>query len=117
MRPVISFCRAELIDAETDRHLWVERFDHDIGNLLALHSWLICLRARTANNSGGTARILAVPQSPEAARTENFYRNWDALADNAPPITAKKTSRGMSSFPQSRRAVQRNESGCEAAIL
>jgi adenylate cyclase len=27
---------AQLIDAETDAHLWAERFDHDMGDLLAL---------------------------------------------------------------------------------
>jgi TolB-like protein/DNA-binding winged helix-turn-helix (wHTH) protein len=27
---------AQLIDAETDAHVWAERFDHDIGDLLAL---------------------------------------------------------------------------------
>jgi TolB-like protein/class 3 adenylate cyclase/Flp pilus assembly protein TadD len=29
---------AQLIDAETDAHLWAERFDHDIGDLFALQN-------------------------------------------------------------------------------
>jgi len=29
---------AQLVDAETDAHLWSERFDHDIGDLLALQN-------------------------------------------------------------------------------
>jgi TolB-like protein len=54
---------AQLIDAETDAHLWAERFDRDAGDLLALQ---IEITSRLANALG--AELIAV----EAARpTDN----------------------------------------------
>jgi len=54
---------AQLIDAETDAHLWAERFDRDIGDLFALQNEIT---SRLANALG--VELIAV----EAARpTEN----------------------------------------------
>lgn len=50
---------AQLIDAETDTHLWAERFDHDMGDLFALQN---DITARIANSLD--AELVAV----EAAR-------------------------------------------------
>jgi adenylate cyclase len=40
---------AQLIDAGTDTHLWAERFDHDLGDLLALQSEITGRIANTLN--------------------------------------------------------------------
>jgi adenylate cyclase len=40
---------AQLIDAVTDRHLWAERFDHDIGDLFAIQNEIT---GRIANTLG-----------------------------------------------------------------
>ena len=40
---------AQLIDAETDAHLWAERFDRDIGDLFALQNDITNLIASTLN--------------------------------------------------------------------
>ncbi len=40
---------AQLIDAETDTHLWAERFDHDLGDLLALQNEITGRIANTLN--------------------------------------------------------------------
>ena len=37
---------AQLVDAETDAHLWAERFDRDIGDLFALQSEITARIAR-----------------------------------------------------------------------
>ena len=57
---------AQLIDAETDAHLWAERFEHDIGDLFALQTEIA---ARTANAlsvelvTAATARPTANPDA------------------------------------------------------
>jgi adenylate cyclase len=58
---------AQLIDAETDAHLWAERFDHDTGDLLSLQ---IEITGRIANALG--IELVAA----EATRTSD---NPDAL--------------------------------------
>ena len=60
---------AQLIDAETDAHLWADRFDHDTGDLFALQNEITSRIAVALN-----AEVLAA----EVARATE--RNPDALA-------------------------------------
>jgi TolB-like protein/class 3 adenylate cyclase/Tfp pilus assembly protein PilF len=53
---------AQLIDAETDAHLWAERFDSDIGDLLALQNEITA----RIGNSLGVALINAEAARPTA---------------------------------------------------
>lgn len=59
---------AQLIDAATDKHLWADRFDHDIGDLFALQNEIT---SRIANTLGWqllgaeTARKTDRPDAPE----------------------------------------------------
>jgi adenylate cyclase len=58
---------AQLIDAETDAHLWAERFDRDIGDLLALQSEITGQIAVALNVQVLTAEVArATENNPDA---------------------------------------------------
>ena len=57
---------AQLIDAETDAHLWAERFDHDIGDLLALQDEITSRIANALNIELIAAEAARPTEHPDA---------------------------------------------------
>jgi adenylate cyclase len=57
---------AQLIDAETDAHLWAERFDRDIGDLFALQKEITGRIANTLNLELVTAEAARPTDNPDA---------------------------------------------------
>jgi TolB-like protein len=67
---------AQLIDAETDVHLWAERFDGDAGDLL-LASLVVTRRTRCVRHSSR--------QRSKMARSSRMCRRRPGIATRAPP--------------------------------
>jgi adenylate cyclase len=57
---------AQLIDAETDAHLWAERFDRDIGDLFALQNEITGRIANTLNAELISAEAARPTENPDA---------------------------------------------------
>jgi adenylate cyclase len=57
---------AQLIDAETDAHLWAERFDHDAGNLFALQNEITSRIANALNVELVTVEAARPTEHPDA---------------------------------------------------
>jgi tetratricopeptide (TPR) repeat protein len=57
---------AQLIDAETDAHLWAERFDHDTGDLFALQDEITSRIAGTLNLELVKAEAARPTEHPDA---------------------------------------------------
>jgi TolB-like protein len=57
---------AQLIDAETDRHLWAERFDRDAGDLFALQDEVTSRIAVALNLELVTAEAGRITEHPDA---------------------------------------------------
>ena len=74
---------AQLIDAETDAHLWAERFDRDIGDLFALQNEItsrIASRAQPrADRGGGRPTDRAIPT------------RWTTFFGDAPHCRSRRT--------------------------
>jgi adenylate cyclase len=86
---------AQLIDAETDTHLWAERFDHDMGDLFALQNEITSRIAVALN-----AEVLAA----EVARaTED---NPDALDYVLQGRAALAQSPGLDSYGEAINAFE-----------
>jgi len=72
---------AQLIDAETDAHLWAERFDRDIGNLFALQDEITSRIAVALNLELVGAEAARPTEHPDAM--DYIFRGRAAL--NEPP--------------------------------
>jgi TolB-like protein/class 3 adenylate cyclase/Flp pilus assembly protein TadD len=57
---------AQLINAETDAHLWAERFDYDIGNLFALQNEITSRLAHALGVELITAEVARHTERPDA---------------------------------------------------
>jgi adenylate cyclase len=57
---------AQLIDAETDAHLWAERFEHDIGDLFALQNEITSRIAIALNRALISAEAVRPTVNPDA---------------------------------------------------
>jgi adenylate cyclase len=70
---------AQLIDAETDAHLWAERFDRDMGDMFALQNEITSLIAGTLNLELIRAEETRPSEHPDALdyilRGRAFYLN------------------------------------------
>ena len=74
---------AQLIDAETDAHLWAERFDREIGDLFALEDEVTRRIAITLNLEVVTAEAARPTQNPDAL--DYVFRGRAALSKPASP--------------------------------
>jgi TolB-like protein/Flp pilus assembly protein TadD len=72
---------AQLIDAETEAHLWTERFDHDIGDLFALQNEITSRIAVALNLELCGAEAARPTQRPDAL--ECMIRGCVALVKEA----------------------------------
>ena len=57
---------AQLIDAETDAHVWAERFDRDTSNLFALQDEITSRIAIALNSMMVTAEAARPTENPDA---------------------------------------------------
>jgi adenylate cyclase len=81
---------AQLIDAETDAHLWADQFDDDITDLFALQNE-ITSRIAIALNVELSRREAA---SPTDNRGPRHHLNVSAVASSSRPATASSSSAG-----------------------
>ena len=69
---------AQLIDAETDTHLWADRLDRDAGDLFALQNEITSLRGRRTGLRSRPphppAATRRAPPSPPGGRRGAFIR-------------------------------------------
>jgi TolB-like protein len=73
---------AQLIDAETDTHLWAERFDHDIADLFVLQDEITSRIAVALNLELSRAEAARPTQHPDAV--DYIFRGW-AVYLRGPP--------------------------------
>ena len=69
---------AQLIDAETDAHLWAERFDHEVSDLFALQNEITSRIANTLSIELIAAEVGRPTDNPDAV--DYILRGRDALA-------------------------------------
>jgi hypothetical protein len=71
---------AQLIDAETDAHLWAERFDGDAGDLFAMQNTITGRIARAVDAEVITAEARRPAEHPDALdyilRGRSAYNHW-----------------------------------------
>jgi uncharacterized protein YjiK len=86
---------AQLIDAETDAHLWAERFDHDASDLFALQDEITNRIAITLNLELIGAEAARSTEHPEAfdyilrGRATGFRPNSRELYTEAMSVNAR----------------------------
>jgi TolB-like protein/Flp pilus assembly protein TadD len=82
---------AQLIDAETDAHLWVERFDRDMGDLLALQNEITASLANALNLELILAEAARPTEHPDAL--DYILRGRATrLRPNSRDVSAKRIS-------------------------
>ena len=72
---------AQLIDAETDAHLWAERVDHEISDLFALQNVITTRIANTLSSELVAAEVGRPTDNPDAV--DYILRGRDAQAQGA----------------------------------
>jgi TolB-like protein/DNA-binding winged helix-turn-helix (wHTH) protein len=87
---------AQLINASTDKHLWAETYDRDLGDALALQSdvaWAIAKQVQTQLTSGQQEKLRSTrsvdPQAYDAYLKGSFYLYNNSLSDPATLNQAK----------------------------
>ena len=92
---------AQLIDAETDAHLWAERFDRDMGDLFALQNEItsrIAIRLRLELVGAEAARPTEHPDAldyilPGARRVVRSRPSRENYAEAIEPVRARVGAR------------------------
>jgi adenylate cyclase len=81
---------AQLIDAETDAHLWAERFDGDAGDLFAMQNTITGRIARAVDAEVITAEARRPAEHPDALdyilRGRSAYNHWPIRDNYAQPV-------------------------------
>ncbi len=126
----------KLIDARTDTHIWSERYDHDIDDILAIQdeiaarvvdklkatlvqpvavtqvpseAYTLYLRARHASDAGGELNMRRAQSLYEAALNiaPQYTAAWTGLSINFFRLATGRTTPMAEAYRQSREAIER----------